>query len=54
MKILLPLAQKILMSLFEDKSVKLFIIQILEKYAATTGNDVDDMVVSLVRGKLLK
>lgn len=54
MKLLLPLAEKVIMALIQDKAVKLFVIELLAKYAATTGNDVDDMVVSLVRSKLIK
>jgi hypothetical protein len=54
MKLLLPLAEKVIMSLVQDKSVKLFVIELLAKYSATTDNDIDDMVVSLVRSKLIK
>lgn len=54
MKFLLPLAEKVILSLINDRAVKEFVVQLLVKYAATTGNDVDDMVVALVRTKLLK
>lgn len=54
MKLLLPLAEKILMAFVQDKEVKRFVIELLAKYAATTGNDVDDLVVNLVRSKLIR
>ena len=53
-KFLLPLAEKVIVSLMNDRAVKEFVIRLLEKYAKTTDNDVDDMVVGLVRTKLLK
>ncbi|AEC53056.1 hypothetical cyanophage protein [Synechococcus phage S-CRM01] len=54
LKFLLPLAESVLLKLVNDRAVKEFVIVLLEKYAKTTGNDIDDMVVSLVREKLLK
>jgi hypothetical protein len=33
--------------------VKGFVVHLLEKYAKSTDNDVDDMVVGLVKAKLL-
>ena len=54
MKFLLPLAEKVILSLINDRAVKEFVVELLAKYAATTGNDIDDLVVSLVRSKLLK
>lgn len=51
---LLPLAEKVILALINDRAVKEFVIQLLSRYAATSENDVDDMVVALVRAKLLK
>ena len=53
LKVLLPIAEGILLRLINDRQVKEFVITLLEKYAKTTGNDIDDMLVSLVRTKLL-
>lgn len=53
LKVLLPIAEGILLKLINDRQVKEFVITLLEKYAKTTGNDIDDMVVALVRTKLL-
>ena len=33
--------------------VKKFVVHLLERYAKSTDNDIDDMVVDLVRTKLL-
>jgi hypothetical protein len=33
--------------------VKRFVVHLLEKYSKSTDNDIDDMVVGLVRTKLL-
>jgi hypothetical protein len=33
--------------------VKRFVVHLLEKYAKSTDNDIDDMAVNLVRTKLL-
>ena len=53
LKVLLPIAEGILLRLINDRQVKEFVITLLAKYAKTTGNDIDDMLVSLVRTKLL-
>lgn len=53
LKFLLPLAERVILALANDRSVKEFVVSLLEKYAKTTGNDIDDMVVGLVRTKLL-
>jgi hypothetical protein len=34
--------------------VKRFVVHLLERYANSTDNDIDNMVVGLVKGKLLK
>ena len=53
-KFLLPYAQSIILSSMHEKEVKEFVILLLELYAKSTDNAVDDMVVSLVKSKLFK
>ena len=53
-KALLPLATSVILALANDPAVKELVIRLLEKYAKTTDNDVDDMLVALVRSKLIK
>lgn len=42
------------MAFFQDAGVKLFIVQMLEKYAKTTDNNVDDLLVAVVKSKLFR
>ena len=51
--VILLFAEKIVSAFWQSCEVKRFVVHLLEKYAASTDNDVDDMVVQLVRGKLL-
>lgn len=48
----LPLAQKLLLSFWESEEVKTFVISLLEKYAKSSDNDIDDVLVNIVRSKL--
>jgi len=50
----LKVAQSIVELFCKICEVKTFVDQLLEKYAKSTDNDVDDMMVNLVRAKLLK
>ena len=43
----------VLISLLASRQVKELVIMLLERYAERTDNDVDDLVVNLVREKLL-
>ena len=38
---------------WQSCEVKRFVVNLLEKYAASTDNDIDNMAVELVRSKLL-
>ena len=51
---LLNIAKKIILYFWESEEVKVFVIDLLRKYASTTDNDVDDLLVDLVRSKLIK
>jgi hypothetical protein len=51
--VLLPLGQKIIDYFWKSKEVKEFVVYLLDKYSKSTDNEVDDMVVDLVRKKLL-
>lgn len=46
-------AQSILVALIASREVKVLVITLLERYAARTDNDVDNLLVDLVRQKLL-
>lgn len=47
------LMRPILFSLIASRQVKELVIALLERYAARTDNDVDDLLVKMVREKLL-
>lgn len=49
----LSLAQKVVEYFWQSREVKELVVSLLEKYSASTDNDVDDLVVNLVRSKLL-
>ena len=42
-----------LMWLYESHEVKKLVVELLERYAASTSNSVDDLVVATVRKALL-
>lgn len=54
MKVFLGIAQKIIEQFMASREVKEFVIHLLERYAKTTDNDIDDMVVVMVRKALLR
>ena len=43
----------ILMWLYESAEVKKLVVELLERYAASTSNEIDDLVVATVRKALL-
>jgi len=51
--VFLAFAQKIVDYFWQSKEVKVFVVHLLEKYSKSTDNEIDDMVVQLVRTKLL-
>lgn len=52
--LLLVLAEKVVDYFWKTREVKEFVVHLLERYAKSTDNDIDDMVVNIIRGKLLK
>jgi hypothetical protein len=51
--LLVKLGESIVEMFWQSCEVKQFVVTLLEKYAKSTDNDVDNMVVELVRSKLL-
>lgn len=52
--LLLGLAQKVVTYFWESPEVKNLVITLLERYAASTDNDVDNLLVDVVRSKLIR
>ena len=50
---LVELFKPVLMWLRESAEVKKLVVELLERYAASTDNDIDDLVVATVRTALL-
>ena len=50
---LVELFKPVLMWLRESAEVKRLVVELLERYAASTDNDIDDLVVATVRKALL-
>jgi hypothetical protein len=50
---LLSLGQKVVEMFWQSCEVKRFVVHLLEKYSASTDNDIDDVAVRLVKTKLL-
>ena len=44
----------VIMWLSESAEVKKLVVELLERYAASTETEIDDLVVATVRGALLK
>jgi hypothetical protein len=53
MNILLKGAESFVELFWKTCEVKKFVVHLLEKYAESTDNTVDDMVVAIVKSKLL-
>jgi hypothetical protein len=51
--VLLKLGESIVSMFWQSCEVKKFVIHLLEKYANSTDNDIDNMAVNLVKTKLL-
>jgi hypothetical protein len=54
MKIFLGVAEQIVQHFMNSREVKEFVVQLLERYAKNTDNDIDDMIVAMVRKALLR
>jgi hypothetical protein len=52
--VLVKLGESLVEMFWKSCEVKRFVVHLLEKYAKSTDNDVDNMLVNLVREKLLK
>ena len=50
---LVEFLKPVLMWLRESAEVKKLVVELLERYAASTSNDIDDLVVATVRKALL-
>ena len=50
---LVDFLKPVLMWLRESAEVKRLVVELLERYAASTDNDIDDLVVATVRKALL-
>jgi len=53
MNVLLKVGESLVLMFWQSCEVKKFTVRLLEKYVDTTDNDVDNMVVELVKSKLL-
>lgn len=51
--VLLNLGQKMVEMFWQSCEVKRFVVHLLEKYAASTDNNVDNFAVDMIREKLL-
>jgi hypothetical protein len=51
--VFLKLGESLVGMFWQSCEVKKFVVHLLEKYAKSTDNDIDDMAVTLVRTKLL-
>lgn len=51
--VLVKLGESLVGMFWESCEVKRFVVHLLEKYSASTDNDIDDVVVNIVRTKLL-
>lgn len=52
--LILVAAEKVVDFFWQSCEVKEFVVHLLERYAKSTDTDIDNMVVDLVRTKLLK
>ena len=51
--VMAKLGQSLVEMFWQSCEVKRFVVHLLEKYAKSTDNDIDDMAVNLIRTKLL-
>ena len=51
--ILVKFGETLVEMFWKSCEVKKFVVHLLEKYAKSTDNDIDDMAVNLIRTKLL-
>ena len=51
--VMAKLGQSLVEMFWQSCEVKKFVVHLLEKYAKSTDNDIDDVAVNLIRTKLL-
>ena len=51
--VLVKLGESLVEMFWKSCEIKRFVVHLLEKYAKSTDNDIDDIAVNLVRTKLL-
>jgi len=51
--VILLVAEKVVFTFWQSCEVKRFVVHLLEKYAVSTDNNIDNLVVQLVKDKLL-
>lgn len=51
--VILLVAEKVVAVFWQSCEVKRFVVHLLEKYAVSTDNNIDNLVVQLVKDKLL-
>lgn len=54
MKLILPIIKKILIQSLDSCYVKQIVCDLIDRYAKTTDNDIDDFIAHTVRKELLK
>lgn len=54
MSVIVNLVKPVLFSLLESQQVKELVVELLRRYAKSTTNDVDDLIVEAVSNALLK
>lgn len=54
MKIIFNIIIPFITAMFNRREVKEMVVTLLERYAKTTGNDIDDKIVAMVRDALLE
>lgn len=52
--VFLDFVAKFIEHFWDSREVKELVVRLLEKYVHSTDNDIDDLVVNVVRSKLLK
>lgn len=53
MKVFLGVAQKIVLQFVNSREVKEFVVRLLEQYAKSTDNSLDNVAVDMVKKSLL-
>ena len=51
--VLVKLGESLVEMFWKSCEVKRFVVHLLEKYAKSTDNDIDDVAVNLIRTKLI-